>query len=149
VVNKTFMIKATKAEDIQELTPRLRQDDINEIEALGFNSLISLMDGYLISDECYSVFVDNHIIGMFGINITSHSIWFLGSDGCNDAKREWVKAGRYYINHFLELSPVLFNTVSTQNKLHIKWLKRMGAKFSAPYLFNNHYFQDFYIIKGE
>ena len=45
--------------------------------------------------------------------------------------------------------PILTNTVSTKNTLHIKWLKRMGAKFSAPYLINDHYFQDFYIIKGD
>ena len=143
------MIKITKAEDVKNLIGSLRQDDLDEITAMGSNELNSLMNGFLLSDECYSVFVNNHIIGMFGFNQATNSIWFLGSDECEKCKRQWIREASYYIKHFLEITPILTNTVSTKNKLHINWLKRMGAIFSAPYLINNQYFQDFYIIKGE
>lgn len=148
-MDNNFMVKQTKAEDIQLLVNNLRQDDIDELTAGGSTPLVSLMNGYLMSDECYSAFANNLIIGMFGVNYQTHSIWFLGNDLCASVKREWIRTAAYYIRHFLELSPVLMNTVSTKNTLHIKWLKRMGAKFSAPYERNNHLFQDFYIIKGE
>ena len=149
VVSKYFVIKPTKAEDVMTLSSKLRRDDIYEIKAQGHIPLNSLIEGFLFSDECYSAFVDNHIIGIFGITTNTNSIWFLGSDECEKVKREWIRTARKYIKHFLELSPVLKNTVSIKNQLHIKWLKRMGAKFSRPYPINNHYFQDFYIIKGE
>lgn len=145
--NKQIQVKLTKAGDVLLLKDRLRQEDLADLRASGSTPLRSLMEGYAFSDECYSVFVDNLIIGMFGFCKLTHSIWFLGSDECNECKREWLKVARSYIKHFLELSNVLANTVSIENKLHIKWLKRMGAKFSVPYLINNHYFQDFYIIR--
>lgn len=144
-----FYIKPSIIADVTKLVDNLRQADIDEITAQGHNPLISLFDGFFFSDECYTCFFNNKVMGMFGIDIKFNSIWFLGSDDSEKVAREWIKEGRYYINHFLELSPILTNTVSTKNKLHIGWLKRMGAKFSAPYLINNHYFQDFYIIKGD
>ena len=148
-MENNFMIKITKAEDVKNLIGSLRQDDLDEITAMGSNELNSLMNGFLLSDECYSVFVNNHIVGMFGFNKQTSSIWFLGSDGCNHCKRQWLRTAGYYIRHFLEISPILTNTVSIKNILHINWLKRMGAIFSAPYMINNQYFQDFYIIKGD
>lgn len=148
-MENNFMVKITKAEDVMNLIGNLRKDDLEELEAMGSTDVISLMDGYIFSDECYSAFVNNHIIGMFGFNKRTNSIWFLGSDECEHCKRQWIRTAGYYIKHFLEISPILTNTVSTKNTLHIKWLKRMGAKFSASYLINDHYFQDFYIIKGD
>lgn len=148
-MGNNFMVSPTKAEDISKLANNLREADVDEILALGGLPLNSLLDGYLLSDECYSAFVDNHIIGIFGFNEKYHTIWFLGNELCETVPREWIKTAGYYIQHFLNLSPVLTNTVSIKNKLHIKWLKKMGAKFSAPYMINNRYFQDFYIIKGE
>lgn len=149
VVNKNFKVRVTKAEDISLLVDNLRQDDVDELTAGGSTPLVSLMNGYLMSDECYSAFVNNQIAGMFGVNYQTNSIWFLGNDLSVQVKKEWIRTAAYYIRHFLEFSPVLRNTVSTNNKVHIKWLKRMGAKFSVPYEFNNHLFQDFYIIKGD
>ena len=146
-MDNKFMVKLTKAEDVVNLIGHLRQDDLDELQIKGHTDLIALMDGYIFSDECYSVFVNNHIAGMFGVSKRTKSIWFLGSDECEHCKRQWIRTAGYYIRHFLEISPVLTNTVSTNNKVHIKWLKRMGAKFSAPYLINDHYFQDFYIIR--
>ena len=149
VENKDFKVRISKAEDIQLLVDNLRQDDIDELKAAGFTPLDALLQGYFYSNECYSAFVNDQIIGMFGVCYPTHSIWFLGSDLSASVKREWIRTASYYIRHFLETKPVLTNTVSTNNKVHIKWLKRMGAKFSAPYEYNNHLFQDFYLIKGD
>lgn len=149
VVNNKFKVRITKAEDISLLVDNLRQDDIDEITAGGSTPLVSLMNGYLMSDECYSAFVNNQIVGMFGVHYQTNSIWFLGNDLSAAVKKEWIRTAAYYIRHFLEGSPVLTNTVSINNKVHIRWLKRMGAKFSVPYERNNHLFQDFYIIKGD
>ena len=99
---------------------------------------------YILVEKNFS----EHTAKAYYSDILSYLIW-LGSDECEHCKRQWIRTAGYYIKHFLEISPILTNTVSTKNTLHIKWLKRMGAKFSAPYLINDHYFQDFYIIKGD
>lgn len=144
-----FEVKPTKINDIISLKDNLRQVDIKELTILGSLPLNSLLDGYLSSDECYSTYINNQVAGIFGFNKKYNCIWFLGSDLIDTVPFEWIKTGKKYINHFLELSPVLKNTISLDNKLHIKWLKKMGARFSAPYLINNTYFQDFFIIKGD
>lgn len=144
-------IKITKADDIQYLCNQLRQADVNELTACCSDPLTSLSEGYIFSDECYTAYVDNEPAGMFGVasNILPEnmaSIWFLGTDKMSLVPKEWIRTGRYYINHFLLNNPVLTNMVSTENKLHIKWLEKMGAIFSAPIEFNNHQFLQFYII---
>lgn len=146
-VETNLCVTPTKIEDILSLKDNLRKDDIKEITILNSNPLHSLLEGFFLSDECYSVFVGEHIVGIFGFNKKYHNIWFLGNSLSETYKRIWIKPASYYIKHFLEISPVLTNIISVENKLHIKWLERMGAKFSAPYKINNHYFQDFYIIK--
>jgi hypothetical protein len=149
VENKNFKVEQTKAEDVLLLKDRLRREDLADLRASNSTPLRSLMEGYTFSDECYSVFVGDLVIGMFGFCKFTRSIWFLGSEECADCKKEWLKVASEYINHFLEITPVLTNTVSVENILHIKWLKRMGAKFSVPYYINGYLFQDFYIIKGD
>lgn len=144
-----FMVTPTKAEDVIALSSNLRKEDLEELSILGYTPYGSLMDGFLFSDECWTAFVDNHILGMFGYNKQTQSIWFLGNDLSRLTKREWLLVAKKYINRWLNESPVLSNTVYTKNTLHIKWLKRMGAKFSAPFIINNHLFQDFYFIKGD
>lgn len=142
-----FKVENTKAEDIINLIGNLRQVDLKECLDLGSTDTVSLIDGFLFSDECYSAFINNHIMGVFGINKRNQSIWFLGNNLYSLVPKEWMKAGKYYINHFLESTPILTNKISVNNKEHIKWLRKMGAIFSIPYLIDNNYFQDFYIIK--
>lgn len=142
-----IIVTPTKAEDVMDLVHNLRLEDVEEIEALGNIPLVSLFNGFLFSDECYTAFVDNYIIGIFGYCSQNKRIWFLGSELSKKTKREWLINAKHYINHFLKKEPILMNTVLTKNKLHIQWLKRIGAKFSAPYFINNHCVQDFYIIR--
>jgi hypothetical protein len=111
-----FMVKATKAEDALYLAENLRKEDLEEMTILGHPPFISLMDGFLFSDECWTAFVDNHIMGMFGFNKETQSIWFLGSELSRKTKREWLIVAKEYINRFLNQSPILTNTVSTNNK---------------------------------
>lgn len=143
-----FYIRPSEAEDIMYLHDKLRQADIEEITALGSNPLTSLCEGYIFSQECYTCVYNNEPSGMFGLSYFNGegSIWFLGTDNIQKVPKEWIKQGRQYINHFLEIYPILSNMVSINNKAHIRWLKYLGAIFSAPYEFNGSLFKDFYFI---
>ena len=152
-MGNNLFIRNAKVEDIIALSKVLRTSDKEEIEDMGYIPLNALLDSFFMSDECYSAFVSikdkkaNNLLGVFGFKKDTHSIWFLGSDLSGSCPKEWIRTAGYYIRHFLEITPILANTVSTKNNIHIKWLKRMGAVCSAPYLINNNYFQDFYILK--
>lgn len=145
-----FYIRPSEAEDINYLYDKLRQADIEEVTAIGSDPLTSLCEGFIFSQECYTFIYNNKPSGMFGLGYLDNnlgSIWFLGSDEVFKVPKEWIKLGRQYINHFLEKYPVLTNMVSVNNTAHIKWLKHLGAKFSAPYEKNSNLFKDFYFIK--
>lgn len=147
-----FYIRPSEAEDVQYLYDKLREDDIEEITALGSNPLVSLCEGFIFSKECYTCIYNDKPIGMFGIGLSSNeqgSIWFLGADDIQKVPKEWILFGRQYINRFLNIYPILTNMVSINNTAHIRWLKKLGAIFSAPYNYNNQQFLDFYFIKRE
>lgn len=145
-------IRPSEGSDIEYLKDNLRQADLEEVAALGSTPLVSLCDGYIFSQECYTVVCEDKPSGMFGLSYlddSTGSIWFLGADNLLQFPKQWIKLGRQYINHFLEIYPVLANTVSVNNKVHIGWLKHLGAIFSLPYEKNSNLFRDFYFIKGK
>ena len=146
-----MVTKIRKAElnDIEILHNNLRQADIKELSALGSTPLMSLLEGFSLSNECYSIIIDNKPEGMFGISIHNMpegtaNIWCLGTDKLATIPKDWLKLGRFYINKFLENYSILTNHISIHNKLHIRWLEKLGASFS-----NSHNgFKQFIITKG-
>ena len=148
--DNNFYIRPSEAEDIMYLKDNLRQADIEEITATGSNPLVSLCEGYIFSQECYTCIYNDKPSGMFGLSYFGDkqgSIWFLGTDDLQKVPKEWLICGRQYINHFLEIYPILSNMVSIDNRVHIRWLKHLGAIFSAPYEVNGNLFRDFYFLQ--
>lgn len=146
-----MVTKIRKAElnDIEILHNNLRQADIKEITAQGSTALMSLLEGFSLSKECYSIIIDNKPEGMFGLSILnmpegSANIWCLGTDKLATIPKDWLKLGRFYINKFLDNYSILTNQVSIHNKLHIKWLYKLGASFSD----SHNGFKQFIITKG-
>ena len=92
-------------EDVYVLIPLLRREDVREIKALGHTAEQSLLNGFIYSNKCYTVRVDNEIAGMFGISNYNQpkgfaSIWFLGSDKTKTIPRDWLVLGKKYIKEF-------------------------------------------------
>ena len=50
-------------EDVYVLIPLLRREDVREIKALGHTAEQALLNGFIYSDKCYTVRVDNEIAG--------------------------------------------------------------------------------------
>lgn len=149
--NKVIIISAA-LEDVLELVPNLRQDDINELEALGSNPQQSLLRGFIYSEECYAVKFQNKTIGLFGVSKFNMpkgfgSIWFLGSDECTHHPMTFVKQGIQYVNKWLQEYDVLLNAVDIRNTKHIEWIKRIGLSLSNPLIINGYQFLQFYKVK--
>lgn len=136
MANKNISVRAATFNDVEALANNLRKEDLEELEALEAKPYEALRDGMIFSDECYALLLNDKVIGLFGVSRFQMpedyaSIWFLGSEETNYIPYEWLILGKEYINKFKKYG-FLTNIVYTKNKLHIKWLLRMGAKFNAP-----------------
>lgn len=150
--SRSLNIISSVLDDVFELAPNLRLDDINEVTALGSNPEGSLLKGFIYSDKCYTVKLNNKTIGMFGVSSYEMpkgfaSIWFLGSDDLFTIPITFVKEGRNYINSFMQDYDILVNAVDSRNVSHIKWIDRCGMSFASSILINGIEFIQFYKIK--
>lgn len=140
----------SKAEDVFILKDILREADIRECQASNQTPLKALMECYLYSDLCYSVYVKGELAAMFGLSTFKQPedfgvIWFLGSDMTFKYPVALVKGAREYITQWLQKYKVLHNCVDARNIRHVEWLKCMGFKFTDSVYINGFEFLNFYI----
>ena len=153
-MDKNLKIVETLLDDVYELAPKLRQDDINELQALGLTPSQSLLRGFVMSEECYSIKKQNKIVAMFGVSSSNMpkgwgSIWFLGSDEMTKHPIFFVKEGRKWINKFLQKYDIIINAVDSRNISHINWITRVGLSLSNPIIINGYKFLQFYGVKNK
>lgn len=142
-------LRLAKLEDVAELSTQLRQDDINELKALGYEPLEGLLKSFIGSTVCKSVFIDGVLSAMFGIQKISKGwgvIWMLGSDRLFLVPMSMIKVSKRVINNFLGEYDVIFNLIDTRNTSHVKWLKILGFKFGLSQIINNVEFKQFYKV---
>lgn len=120
--------------DLILLTPRLRQADIDECEALFGKHTAPMIasETFRNSPLRYAVEKDGVVIAMFGVAAPSlladsgHP-WMFGSDEIGRVHpRAVVELSRKYIPNMLRFFPRLENIVDSRNDKSIRWLRRMG-----------------------
>ena len=151
-MDKKVKIVESVLDDVYELAPRLRQDDINEVKALGFKPEQSLLQGFIYSDICYSVKHNNKTIGMFettNYNLPNKwgSIWFLGSDETVNFPVTFIREGKKFLKQAFQKYDILVNAVDSRNTSHIKYIEHIGLIISNPIMINGYKFLQFYGIK--
>jgi hypothetical protein len=119
------MIRPATGKDVLDLAPRLRAEDIQEIEALtGLGPLEALSIGLFHSDACMAaVGKDGKVCGLFGVSPydeTTASVWLLTSKEIVENAREVLKTGRAWLDEQQARYPVLKNLVSESNEIHIR-----------------------------
>lgn len=155
VENKKLTIKKSKLSEVFKLTPRLREDDVKEVKAGGVLPLIALLDGFLHSYNCKTVYAGNKVIGMFGAS-TKYvpkgycAIWFLGTDESENYPISFVKEGKKLIKEVLKEYSIL-NFVYSGNTSHIEYLKRIGLTVAEdkPVKYPKGIFYPFYKFREE
>lgn len=122
-------------EDATYLAPRLRIEDVREVQALGDTPLQALQVG-LTGHSCLSIV--NHggeVVGMCGINhIPAYgplqaAVWLLASPGLVTIQREFMRQTRPVLDAFHASYPLLWNLVDARNEVHIRWLRYFGFTF--------------------
>lgn len=126
----------SKIEDILYVSKHLRQVDIEEIYlASGSRPYQSLRYGFEKSDLCFTVFVDNEPVGIFGsmkyfLLSDVGSVWFLGTDKMKKIRKTFVKESKRYLEALFDIGVSrLENYVWIENKKSILWLKWLGFVF--------------------
>lgn len=127
-------VHPTKPEDAYLVAPRMRQEDINEVKAAsGLGPLEGLQRGIEASAECYTIWVGDNPIGIFGVVPTGNEsigcVWMLGTDIIKEHQIEFLRKSIEWRDEFQNTYSVLFNNIDARNTLHIKWLQWLGFTF--------------------
>lgn len=141
-------------EDVIDLAPRLRAEDLREVETInGCSGLTALSDGLRTSDECVTIEHEGRVIGMFGVAPLDPgvgAIWLLASDELPKIRWAFLKKTRPWIQYFLTKYPTLTNMVDSRNTQHVKWIKWAGFTFTNTYELGPERvpFLEFYLERG-
>ena len=74
--------------------------------------------------------------GVVPNEVTSEvSIWLMGTDALREHWREFARRSPQYIDALSEIYPVMSNLVQADQKVRIKWLKRVGFKINPMPIF--------------
>lgn len=118
---------------VEELTANLRQQDIDELQALGHGDLAApIRDGVALSSWCYTLLIDGRVAAIFGVAPAGGLLdprgvpWLLGTDLIWPNRRALARHARRYILRMLATYPHLINIVHARNTHATRWLRRAG-----------------------
>ena len=138
---------------IELIAADMRQADADEVWSSNhYTPRQALFEGVKLSDFSVVVTVNDEPCVMLGLVIhdilTGSGIpWLLGTNNALKYKRHFITQVPDVIDEMLSICPRLFNYVHVDNKVSIRWLKRIGFTFNdpSPYGRNNELFHKFYL----
>lgn len=138
---------------IHYIARNMRKADADEVWASDrATPFDALLQGWKDSYRSVIVAVDGEPCVMIGLVkrslVTGVGIpWMLGTEGAIKYKKRFVSEVPAIIDEMLYHCPTLYNYVHCENKVSIRWLKRIGFKFDdpEPYGKGGELFQRFYL----
>ena len=138
---------------VEFIAVNMRQADVDEIWASHRHlPYESLMSGWDLSHSSIVVTVNDEPCVMMGLVIRdilsgAGTPWLLGTDNALKYKRHFLTQVPAVIDEMLTTCPRLFNYVHIENKVSIRWLKRIGFTIDepAPYGVAGELFHKFYL----
>ena len=136
-----YITRAATVADAEHLAPRLRQADIDEVEAAtGSDPLEALLTSLRHSEEAFVWEVDGEVVCMFGVAGASlmsdrGSPWMLTSDVLVHHARVFLRGAREAIAYWKKDYSYLCNFVDARNTQAIRWLQWLGFDILPPRAF--------------
>lgn len=135
------IVRESTLDDCYEVARRMRKQDIDEVWSSNHLSPSeATLACFKKSTITLTVERKGFAVAMFGIvpdNLVGGfaSIWLLSTDGIVGIDKSFVRNSHMFIRYFLNFYSVLHSYVDMRNTVSIKWLKWLGANFSAaaPY----------------
>ena len=126
-------VVAPTAAHVAELAANLRQQDIDELRALGHEDLAApIREGVTHSTWCHTALVDGRVAAIFGVAPMGSLLdargvpWMLGTDLVTANRRALARLAPGYISSMLRDYPHLMNIVHAKNTHATRWLRRAG-----------------------
>lgn len=138
IISERMSIRRSVEDDIIEIAPRMRQQDVDELWAGGRTTPVeALVMSFSCSDLTFTGMIDNRPEFMFGLSFISHatglgSPWFLGTDEIKKHRRDFLRASVEWRDMFLARMPDLRNCVDDRNELSKRWLRWLGFELTDP-----------------
>lgn len=134
----------------------MRQADRDEVWASHNHTPVeALMAGWGISHTSVVVTVEGKPCVMMGLVIRdilsgAGVPWLLGTETALKHKREFIIQVPAVINEMLDICPKLVNYVHVENKVSVRWLKRIGFTLDEPlpYGYSNELFHRFHLERS-
>lgn len=116
----------------EDLAPRLRQADIDEIKAsAGETPLEALVQSIASSPRSWAWLIDGRVAAIFGV--AGHPFrpgvgtpWLLGAPEIEQHKVFFLRRCLFYIRQMLAAYPVLENYVDCRHTASVQWLSWCG-----------------------
>lgn len=145
------MLRPATLEDAFDLEPRLRDQDVVELTALGHPSMLTaLTSSIAMSEESWAFEVDGVVHAIGGVTDAGDGTaipWLLGSSDLFSHRKALMTLPAQCIQRWASKYPLLTNFVHTENKVSIAWLKRLGFTIHPPIWFGGGLFHQF-TMKG-
>lgn len=126
-------VRESRSSDIDMmLATGLRDQDSQELQALGVDPRPSLEHGLKHSTQCLTVVVDSKPCAMFGVvphEGRSGIIWLLGTDNLLKVSRRFLRESRHWLDKITEDYDLVGNVVHRGNTVSIRWLDWLGFTF--------------------
>lgn len=142
-------------EEVYELCSDLREQDKEDLEALGDDAVFGIMSSMKYDEETWLYRNDKgEMLCIFGFSrpnpgAPGRNIWMVGTNKLYDGyvKELLFKEARYMIFGWVARFGLLYNAVYEKNKRSINYMKRvLGAIFVPEDLvYNGNVFKQFYI----
>lgn len=137
---------------LNDLHENMRLQDLEEMAAMGLtDSRKELMDTVLASVECFKV-VDGsgRAITAYGVIKGNEvnpggQVWCLGTYLLNIYALPFTRNCKKVFVKWLKEYDQLWNFVSKENTLSLRWLKACGAEFQLGIMYNGHRFYKFIV----
>jgi hypothetical protein len=129
-------VRKSVGADVVALAPILREDDLKEIADMsGRDPLQCLAEAYVESEKCYTVTYKGEVAAMMGVVRSPHTadpalgvVWLLGSDKVALFGFSFTRWARAWLLELIDGFDVVGNLVSEDNVMHVRFLKRIGAR---------------------
>lgn len=137
-ISDRMAVRRSVEADIVEIAPRMRQQDVDELWAIGRHTPVeALVQSLSMSDYTFTGVIDGRPEAMFGLSVISHvtghgSPWFLGTDEILNHRRDFMRASVQWRDMFLKRTPILTNCVDDRNELSKRWLRWLGFELTDP-----------------
>jgi hypothetical protein len=122
-------------EDVYELAPKLRKQDVKEVEASsGYMPEEALLVSFNSEGESNTIIApDGEVIGMFGVSATLDPHigvpWLLASPRLPEVSKEFIPQSLEWVKQKNEEYSLLHNAVDVRNTVAIRWLRYLGFTF--------------------